>query len=199
MILVSKQYRPGLAGAVLALAVVFAGPVAAQQTPDPATPAAQAAPTDPAAAPAPEAQQPEPPASTLAAARDLVVSSGMSRSFTPMVPDLMRQIVPLLARTRPELVKDLNDVLKQLEPEFVKDGERMTDIAAHVYARRMSEDELKAAAAFFETPAGKKYVEVQPGMLDELVVAMQSWTQELSNIMITRVRQEMIKKGHPDI
>lgn len=139
---------------------------------------------------------PEPPAATLAAARDVVISSGMSRSFEPMVPDLMRQIVPTITRTHPELQKDLSDTVKELSPEFVKDGEKMTDIAAHIYARRMSEDELKATAAFFKTPAGMKYVSIQPAMLDELVVAMQSWTQELSNIMMNRVRDEMAKKGH---
>ena len=178
--------------AALAATLALAGPVAAQQ-------AAPAAPVTPGIAPVPELAPPEPPAATLAAAHDVVIASGMARSFAPMVPDLMHQIVPLLTRTRPELVKDLNDVLKQLEPEFMQDGERMTDIAAHVYARRMSADELKQTAAFFDTPAGKKYVEIQPAMLDELVVAMQSWTQELSTIMMTRVRQEMTKKGHPDI
>ncbi len=194
MILVSKQTRRVMIGAAaLGAALIAAAPAGAQQPPAAATPNA------PAAAPVPDLPQPEPPASTLAAAHDVVVASGMSRSFAPMVPDLMNQIVPLLTQTRPELKPDLTQVLKDLEPEFVKDGDRMTDIAAHIYARRMSEDELKQTAAFFATPAGKKYVEVQPGMLDELVVAMQSWTQQLSNIMMTRVRQEMVKKGHTEL
>lgn len=164
-----------LVGSLLALA----GPAGAQQPAPAATPPA-----------------PEPPASTLAAARDLVVSSGMARSFVPMVPDLLRQIVPTVTRTHPELSKDLNDVVSQLQPEFVKDGEQMVDIAARVYARHMSEDELKQTATFFRSAAGVKYVEAQPLMLDELVVAMQSWTQQLSNIMMSRVREEMTKKGH---
>ena len=32
-------------------------------------------------------------------------------------------------------------------------------------------------------------------MLDELVGAMQSWTQEISGYMMKRVQQEMEKKG----
>ncbi len=183
MMVVSKhRARTVAACAALGWAVLLTGTAIAQQTPAPA--------------PVPDLQQPEPPASTLDAARDVVVSSGMSRSFVPMVPDLMRQIVPTVTRTHPELAKDLTDVVKQLEPEFVKDGDRMNDIAAHIYARNMSEDELKQTAAFFKSPAGLKYVQVQPAMLDELVVAMQSWTQELSNIMFNRVREEMAKKGH---
>ena len=176
---------------VASLALLLATGVAAQAQTTP-TPAPQPS------APVPAVGQPEPPASQLAAARDVVESSGMARSFEPMVPQLMQQIVPLLTRTRPELTKDLSTVLDQLRPEFIKDGDEMTDIAAHIYARRMSEDELKQTAAFFNSAVGKKYVAVQPEMLDELVVAMQSWTQKLSTVMMTRVRQEMLKKGHND-
>jgi uncharacterized protein len=180
--------------AALALALVSSLPALAQ---DATQPAAAPGAAQPAAA-VPDVAQPEPPASALAAARDVVISSGMSRSFAPMVPQLSEQIVPMLTRTRPELTTDLTAVVNQLGPEFVKDGDEMIDIAAHIYARRMSEADLKAAAAFFNSPAGKKYVEVQPPLLDELVVAMQSWTNKLSSIMMTRVRQEMIKKGHTD-
>jgi len=37
----------------------------------------------------------------------------------------------------------------------------------------MSEPDLKAADAFFESLAGKKYVETQPAFLSEVVTAMQ--------------------------
>lgn len=176
----SLKHRVGLVAgaAILGSFLVFAGAAGAQQ-------AAPAAPTPP-----------EPAASTVAAARDLVVASGMARSFVPMVPDLLRQIVPTVTRTHPELSKDLDDVVTQLEPEFVRDGEQMVDIAARVYARHMSEDELNQTVTFFKSTAGIKYVAAQPLMLDELVVAMQSWTQQLSNIMMNRVREEMTKKGH---
>ena len=174
------RMRRLIGAGLVAASLAGAGPVLGQQ-----------------AAPPPGTPQAEPSAAAVAAAHDVVVLSGMARSFAPMVPDLMRQIVPTMTRTHPELTTDLTEVVKQLEPEFTRNGERMTDIAAKIYARRMSEDELKQTAAFFRTPAGSKYVETQPQMLDELVVAMQSWTQELSNVMMNRVREEMVKKGHP--
>lgn len=170
-----------------AIGVIIAaasGAVQAQNAPAPAVPAAPAAPS-----------QPEPPASTVAAAHDLVIASGMARSFAPMVPQLTDQIIPMLTRTRPELKANLTDVLKGLEPEFNKKGEDMIDVAARIYARNMNEQELTDAAAFFNSAVGKKYVEVQPLMLDQLVVAMQSWTQELSSYMMQRVHEEMKKKG----
>ena len=155
--------------------------------------AAPAAPALPA--PVPALPQPEVSPEKLAAARQVVTASGMARSFEPMVPQLEEQIPLVITRSRPELSKSLTAVLEQLQPEFNQKSNDMLDIAARIYARHMSLDDLKATAAFFESAAGKAYVNSQPLMLDELVVAMQSWTQEVSTYMMKRVQQEMEKRG----
>ena len=177
-------------GAVACLLLAAAAGAQAQTAP-----AAQPAPAATPAAKVPDVGQPEPPAAQVAAARQLVIASGMERSFEPMVPQLTQQIVPLLTRTRPELKDNLQAVLVKLQPEFAKKGQEMTDIAAKIYARHMTQPELEQAVAFFNSPTGKKYVEVQPAMLDEVVVAMQSWTQSLSTYMMQRVHDEMKAKG----
>ena len=185
--------------AAAALLLAFAAAPASAQTPPapaPAAPVAPAAPIAPALpAAVPALPQPEVPPEKLAAARQVVVSSGMARSFEPMVPQLQEQIPLVVTRTRPDLSKDLTAVLAQLQPEFNQKTNEMLDIAARIFARTMSEDDLKATAAFFESPAGKAYKDAQPKMLDELVVSMQAWTQETSTFMMKRVQQEMEKKG----
>jgi uncharacterized protein len=142
--------------------------------------------------PAPAAPSP----SHLAAARALVVACGISRSFSNIIPEFMDQIGSSLTQTRPELVRDLNAVLTGLKPEFDRQADEMVDIAAQIYVKQMSEQDLKAAVAFFESPAGKKYVESQPAVLAEVVTAMQGWQGKISTDMMTRVRAEMKKKGH---
>ena len=61
---------------------------------------------------------------------------------------------------------------------------------------RMSEPELKDVSNFFKSASGKKYIEQQPLVLNALYVSMQSWQQQMSQDMMTRVREEMKKKGH---
>ena len=182
-----------VAAAAVLLASIAGGPVRAQQAPAAPADATPAAP----AAPLPSLPQPQPdiPPTQLAAARDVVISSGMARSFEPMVPQLEEQIPLVVTRTRPEYAKDLTGVLAGRAPEFATKTQEMIDIAAKIYARGMSEDELKTTAAFFNSPAGKRYVDAQPIMLDQLVVAMQAWTQETSSYMMKRVQVEMEKKG----
>ncbi len=156
--------------------------------------AQQAGQTTPPAKTGPGTTAPSP--SHLAAARALVIASGMSRSFSIIIPQFMDQIAQSLTQTRPEIARDLNAVLMQLKPEFDHQADEMVDIAAQIYVKQLSEQELKAADAFFESPAGKKYVETQPAFLSEVVTAMQGWQGKISTDMMSRVRAEMKKKGH---
>lgn len=150
------------------------------------------------AAPMPAANTPAGPTYTanhLALAREVMLSSGIARSFDSIIPSFAEQIRKQ-AVTRPEIQKDLDDVLAKLQPEMELQKQRMIDIAARTYASKLTEAELSDIAAFFRSPAGKRYVETQPVLLDEMVHAMQGWTEEVSEYIMIRVRAEMGKRGH---
>lgn len=138
----------------------------------------------------------EPTASHLTAARELVVASGMARSFTVLVPQTMERLATTFTQTRPELAQDLDFVLAELRPEFDTRADQMIDTAAHIFTKLMSEADIEAADVFFESAAGKKYVDSQPAIFNEVVNAMQDWQQTLAQDLVTRVREEMKKKGH---
>jgi hypothetical protein len=179
---------PRAAGAfLLALSLAAISPALAQQ---PAKPPAAAAP----ASPAPAAPQPSPQQILLA--RDVVLYSGIARSFEVIVPQYLDQIGTNLTRTRPDLIRDLNVVMEQVKPEFDKRVDEMIDNAARIYAARLTEPQLKDAAAFFKSPAGIAYVQVQPALMGDLFPAMQAWQKRMSEDMVTRIRAEMKKKGH---
>ena len=181
-----------------ALAVFLAAAVPsvalAQQAPKPAQ-AAPAKPAAPPAAPAAPAQPPGISASHLALAKEVMLSSGIARSFDSIIPAFGEQIRQA-AVTRPELTKDLNEVLIGLDPEMELQKQSMIDTAARIYAGRLNEPELAEIAAFFRSPAGKRYVDTQPQVLDDMVQAMQTWTQSVSEYVMVRVRAEMSKRGH---
>ena len=137
----------------------------------------------------------EPTKSQVDAARSVLILSGMNRSFD-VVPQMMDQIARNLLKTRPELGKDLNAVMDQLTPEFEPRREEMLNLAARIFIKKMTQEELTQIAAFFDSPVGRKYVASQPAMLDELVVSMQGFSQKTSTDLFARVREEMKKKGH---
>jgi hypothetical protein len=136
------------------------------------------------------------PPSQFAAARALVISSGLSRSFNGAVTDLSRQLEATVTRTRPDLVADLNIVMQQLAPEFDKQSDAMIDNAARIYASAMTEQDLKDLAAFFNSPVGKRYVDFEPVIVSNIDQVMSQWSEHVSLGMMDRVREEMKKKGH---
>lgn len=148
-------------------------------------------PSAPAATPAAPAISPN----HLALAREVMLGSGIARSFDSIIPAFAEQIRKQ-AITRPELQKDLEEVLTALDPEMELQKQRMINVAANIYAKQLSEAELQDVATFFRSPAGKRYVQTQPQVLDEMVGAMQTWTQDVSEYVMVRVRAEMGKRGH---
>jgi hypothetical protein len=188
------------AAAPLALAVCMLGagifPVRSQNPPAAQTgkPAAAGSQQDPPPPATPEAA--EPSAAHVQAARELILATGISRSFQIIIPEFMDQIDVTLTQTRPELTNDLLAVMGQLKPEFDKQADEMIDLSARIYARLLTEDEIRAILAFFKSDAGRKYVGAQPLFLNQLVAGMQAWQQKISVNMMTRVREEMKKKGH---
>ena len=130
----------------------------------------------------------------LALAREVMLNSGIARTFDSILPSFADEIRKQ-AVTRPEITKDLDQVLVSLQPEMELQKQRMVDIAARTYAAKFSEAELKDIATFFRSPSGKRYVEAQPQLLDEMVREMQIWTQEVSEYVMVRVRAEMSKRG----
>ncbi len=137
----------------------------------------------------------DPSPAAVADARTIIMTSGIVKSFDAVVPQMLGVLERNALATRPEIKDKLHATLLKLEPEFMKSEDQVISAAALSLAKRMTDDDLKATAAFFQSPAGKKYVEAQPAALTDIVAAMQGWQQKLSTDMMTRVREELKKQG----
>jgi hypothetical protein len=140
-------------------------------------------------------QAAQPTAAQLAAAREVAIGSGMTRSFDAIAEPMLDQLQPMDV-IRPEIKKDLAQVVEMLRPEVEQQKQKMINIAASAFAAQMTEAELKDVAAFFKSPSGVKYVQTQPAILDDIVRELATWTQNLSEYILIRARAEMGKRGH---
>ena len=143
----------------------------------------------------PAASVPSISLSHLQAAREVLVGSGISRSFDSFIPQFIEQAKSNISGTRPELIKDLEEVSKTISAQLEAERTEMIELGAKVYANRMSETELKDIAAFFKTPSGLRYVSTQPQVLEELFGEMQAWSQRLGAKIIDIFRVELKKRG----
>ncbi|MGL5116554.1 MAG: DUF2059 domain-containing protein [Beijerinckiaceae bacterium] len=150
----------------------------------------------PATATAPAPPLPPLTESHLTLAREVVIGSGLSRSFEGMSAQIADQMRVGFSRQRPELIKDFEEVLKPIVADMSRQSGQMITSASTLFARRLTEAELKDISTFFKSPAGQKYVTNQPQLLNDLFAEMQVFSQTMGNIMSDRVRDEMRKKGH---
>jgi uncharacterized protein len=164
---------------------------AAEANPPVAAPPAASA-TTPAAAPAPAAM---PTAAGVTAAGAILGDIGIKQTIAFMVPSMMAELERNVTTTRPEIRDSLRETLRSIQPEFDKTAQRTFNEAATVLASQMSEKELQDVAAFFDGPAGKKYLAVQPAFLQKLSEIAEPWRQKLSTDILARAREEMKKKG----
>ncbi len=144
---------------------------------------------------APVAVTPAVTASHLQAAREVLVGSGISRSFESFIPQFIDQAKSNISGTRPELIKDLEEISKTIGTQLDAERAEMIELGAKVYANRMTEAELKDISAFFKTPSGLRYVATQPQVLEELFGEMQAWSQRLGAKIIDIFRVELKKRG----
>ena len=166
------RFASRLVGASLA-AALFAGAAMAQQNP----------------------AQPQASPSHLAVAREVAIGSGMVRSFDAIVDPMLAGLMQMNV-TRPEIKQDLEKVVEMLKPEMELQKQTMINTTARIFTTRMSEAELREIANFFKTPAGLKYVQTQPVVLDDIVKELATWSQNLSEYVMIRARAEMAKRGH---
>ena len=102
------------------------------------------------AAPAAMAQGPQPSAAAMATAMQLVVVTGATALFSPLIAGVVEQSKLLYLQQNPMLQKDLNEIAEKmrtdLQPPFVE----VTNEIAHQYATHFTEAELKEILAFYE-------------------------------------------------
>lgn len=138
---------------------------------------------------------PEPSPSHLAAAREVIQLTGAMISIDEILPalteDLKKQAV-----TRPEMVKDLDEVIKLLQPELGLQRQQAINVAARTYAKWLGEAEMRDVIAFYKTPAGAKWAQIQPALVEDVVAALTGWSQEAAEYVMIRTRAEMAKRGH---
>ncbi|SEG65153.1 DUF2059 domain-containing protein [Bosea lathyri] len=142
------------------------------------------------------AQTPALSPSHLQVAREIVDLTGVSQNIDGIYAEFADNTKQMVGTTRPEMVKDVNEVLLALKPEADKRSEEVTKTAVEIFARKMTEADLKEVLAFFKSPVGQRYSALRPQAMEEIYKVLQPWSVQTSNYLFDRFSQEMRKRGH---
>ncbi len=144
--------------------------------------------------PAAHAQQPS--AASMLVAKQLIVTTGATAVFNPLIAGVVEQAKLLYLQQNPALANDLNEVAAKIRTDLQPRFSELTDEVAKLYASKFTEQELKDILVFYKSPAGKKLLAVQPQVIDSSMAFAQTWANKLSDEVIRTMRDEMKKKGH---
>lgn len=132
----------------------------------------------------------------LALAQRAIAASKSNVGFDDILPVLSEQTKGLYIRSNPALASEIEAVADEVALQMVPKRRDLDKTIQEIWARRFTTEELEAIIAFYQSPAGSKLAELSPEMLALSVGAAKQWGDEISTLMVTRVREEMEKRGH---
>ena len=98
---------------------------------------------------------------------------------------MMEQMLPALKKLAP-------DAKQQFWDDFMRevDANELSEMIAPVYQKYLSEEEVIAIIAFYNSPAGRKLVQVQPDIMQDSMLAGQQWGRQLAERVINKYRAQ---------
>jgi hypothetical protein len=135
-------------------------------------------------------------AAGIATAKQILSMTGATAMFNPLIAGVVEQARLLYLGQNPALAPDLNQIAAQIRKDLQPRFSELTDEIAKLYADAFTDSEMKEILAFYQSPIGKKLIEVQPKMTEASMNFAQNWANKLSEEVTARMREELMRRGH---
>jgi uncharacterized protein len=130
------------------------------------------------------------------AARELVTTMKMEDQFKVLLPMMMKTIKPAIVQNRPDVERDFDALVPLLLAGMEARLSELSDAVVAVYASNFSAEELRAATAFYRTPAGQKFLQKNPLVAQQTMLLGQKFGQSVGADAQRRMIEELRKKGY---
>ncbi len=142
------------------------------------------------------AQQPGPTSDEArTAAHELMKASGAAAQFDQVIPVLTAQLTQTFVQLAPDRAREIREVMGELVKRFSERKAELIDEVALIYAQRMSVDDMREVAKFYQSGAGRRLVEAQPQILRQSMSVGQAWGQRIGAELDAEMRRELKKRG----
>ncbi len=115
--------------------------------------------------------------------KKLMVSTGADVVGTKAIDNMIAQLKPLLPAAPASFWADIK---KDTQPDD------LIALLIPIYQQQLTESQVQAALAFFQSPEGKKFVAAQPIIHQKSMQAVQDWGKAFGHRIV-----EKYQKDHP--
>jgi uncharacterized protein len=140
------------------------------------------------------AQAPSPDAMNVA--RTLVTTMKLPEQYKALLPAILLGLRRELTQDRPEIERDYDAMKPTIEAAFTPYYTAMLNDVAAVYASNFTVAEMRDMEAFFQKPAGQKYLEKSPAVLQQAGQVTQDASRKAADDLRARLTQALREKGH---
>jgi hypothetical protein len=145
--------------------------------------------------PAVRAQAPTPDSARVAAAKEMMDVAGVARQLDQMMPLLVQQLTRAFVAVAPDKADEIRSVFSQLTTKFIDRKGELIDKVAGLYAEHLTLVDLNAIASFYRSPAGTRFIAIQPLVTKESMQIGQRRGSELGREIEAEARRELKKRG----
>jgi hypothetical protein len=133
---------------------------------------------------------------SMAAAKELIDTIDLADQFKNLMPVIMKNLKPAIVQGRSDVDRDYDVMVPILLEGFQARIGELTDAVVIIYSSIFSAEELRTVTAFYKTPAGQKFLQKQPVVVQLTMAAGQKFGQSVAADMQKRMIEELRKKGH---
>jgi hypothetical protein len=128
--------------------------------------------------------------------QQLIDLAGAKNSIAQMLDQIAPGLTQLVQQANPGKEKEVAEVMNQfIVPKMKENLPEALRECAVVYANHFSEEELQQLIAFYQSPLGRKLVQEQPAMSQELARFGTTWAQNAALQAIREYANEFKKRG----
>jgi hypothetical protein len=134
--------------------------------------------------------------SQLDAAQRASTAAPLSRDLDTVLPLLAQRVQNRLISLRPDLHSAIAETVQNVALELAARRADLDSAIALAWARMFSEEELNEIAEFYNSPVGKKFVEVGPELGSITIQTVENWSTRVGAELLDKSREELKKQGH---
>ena len=120
----------------------------------------------------------------------------IDEQFKVMLPMILKTMKPAVVQGRPDVERDFDALTPKLLAGMQARIGEFSDAIVAVYSSNFSAEELRAATAFYRTPAGQKFLQKTPLVAQQSMALGQKFGQSVGADAQKQMIEELRSKGH---
>ncbi|VAW73483.1 FIG01059457: hypothetical protein [hydrothermal vent metagenome] len=117
--------------------------------------------------------------------KKMMVKTGAGK----MGVQVMGQMIPALKQMIPDAPEEFwQGIMAEVN------ADKLIELVIPVYQKHLTEEDIKGINAFYDSPAGKKLIKVQPEIVQESMLIGQKWGEQIAQDVLLKYKEQNKKQ-----